>query len=124
MPGVVAAACQAGIVQTCEIPPPPAPFSPKLPMAPDPPSFQTVSTGGKVAAFRLVPPTDVANGCEAGSLTDRDVFDVSLRKQVSEPASPEAATKVWPCRAASSKRMFSVWMSPGAASAIWVSHRP
>src|ERR1700721_1779620 len=52
--------CQDGIDHTCEIPPPPAP-------SPNAVSFHTLSVGGGPTEARVVPPTDVVNGCEPRS---------------------------------------------------------
>src|ERR1700735_1481648 len=73
--------CQLGIGQTLEIPPPPAPAL----------SFHTFSAGGGPTAVRGVPPTDVTNGCAAGSLTARLCVSPSVRSHPSEPVSPDAA---------------------------------
>ena len=67
-----------------------------------------------------VPPALTTSGCEPGSSTAR--FDGWPRfesgKQSSEPASPDAATMVCPCRDMRSKIPFSVWRKAG--SVLWM----
>ena len=76
-----------------------------------------------------VPPTARTNGWLAGSSTERYGFTETVElkgvlAQSSDPVSPEAATKVWPCAAASSKIVFSSCCAPGEPVSSADSHSP
>src|SRR5215472_15017098 len=79
--------------QIVDSPPPPAPAN-------RPDSFQTTSPVRSI----LVPPTPTTNGWLAGSPADSigDTPPPMVRQPV-DPLSPEAASTVCPCAAASSK---------------------
>ncbi len=72
---------------------------------------------------RVVPPALMTSGCEPGSSTARFVSKAGMpplataEKQSVEPASPDAAIIVWPCRAMRWKIWLSVLRSPADRAA-------
>ncbi len=98
--------CQDAAANWVELPPPLAP----------PLLFQVVSVGAPApAAVSEVPPTPVTPGWSAGSSTARPVNPgVEPEKQSLDPASPDAATIVWPWVAALANSVCSVARSLGS----------